>query len=506
MQDEARVRPLKIAILAMGGEGGGVLADWIVQCAEAQGHYAQSTSVPGVAQRTGATIYYVEILAAPRDMRQPVFGLMPTPGDVDVVIASELMECGRAIQRGLVTPDRTLLIASRNRVYTMTEKAVPGDGRIDGERILAQAREAARELVCRDFSALAEQHRSVISASLFGAFAASGAAPWGRDACEAAIRTGGIGVETSLAAFAAGYEAYHAEALAPVAAASEREAPPEVRAVLERARREFPQAVWGVLEAGIARTANYQNAAYAGLLLDRLEPLRELGVGQGDDSCVLLREAARHLALWMTYEDTARVAQLKMRAGRFQRVNQDVGSQDGQLVHIHEYFHPRVQEIADALPVGMGKWLMKSSWAGSLLARRTREGRVVRTTSLGGFLLLYAVFGMRAWRQRSLRYERETRGMLEWLDLLARTAPVDYALACELAECPRLIKGYGDTFERGLARYRQIIEHLPLLPVGPNAASTVRSWREAALADDTGERLKALLAASAGAGEVVRAA
>ncbi|MFA7392177.1 MAG: 2-oxoacid:acceptor oxidoreductase family protein, partial [Pigmentiphaga sp.] len=129
MRVDATTRPLKIAILAMGGEGGGVLADWIVQCAERQGYYAQSTSVPGVAQRTGATIYYVEVLAVARDSRQPIFGLMPTPGDVDVVIASELMECGRAVQRGLVTPDRTLLIASRNRAYTLTEQATPGGGR-----------------------------------------------------------------------------------------------------------------------------------------------------------------------------------------------------------------------------------------------------------------------------------------------------------------------------------------------------------------------------------------
>ena len=47
------MQPIKIAILAMGGEGGGVLADWIVDMGEANGYVAQTTSVPGVAQRTG---------------------------------------------------------------------------------------------------------------------------------------------------------------------------------------------------------------------------------------------------------------------------------------------------------------------------------------------------------------------------------------------------------------------------------------------------------------------
>ena len=59
MAMEKSPQPIKIAILAMGGDGGGVLADWIVDLAENAGHWAQTTSVPGVAQRTGATIYYV---------------------------------------------------------------------------------------------------------------------------------------------------------------------------------------------------------------------------------------------------------------------------------------------------------------------------------------------------------------------------------------------------------------------------------------------------------------
>jgi indolepyruvate ferredoxin oxidoreductase beta subunit len=84
-------QPIKIAIMAMGGEGGGVLADWIVDLAEANGFVAQTTSVPGVAQRTGATIYYVELYPraqAEADGGQPVLALMPLPGDVDVVLAS----------------------------------------------------------------------------------------------------------------------------------------------------------------------------------------------------------------------------------------------------------------------------------------------------------------------------------------------------------------------------------------------------------------------------------
>src|ERR671927_313875 len=140
MTAQSRPRAIKIAILAMGGEGGGVLADWIVDLAEHGGYLAQTTSIPGVAQRTGATIYYIELFpkaAAQAAGKEPVLALMPVPGDVDVVLASELMEAGRAIQRGLVTPDRTTLIASTHRVYSIAEKTALGDGRVDTQGLLA---------------------------------------------------------------------------------------------------------------------------------------------------------------------------------------------------------------------------------------------------------------------------------------------------------------------------------------------------------------------------------
>ena len=75
---------ITIAILAMGGEGGGVLADWLVDLAEHERILAQTTSVPGVAQRTGSTIYYLELFpeAAPAAGKEPVLALLPVPGSL----------------------------------------------------------------------------------------------------------------------------------------------------------------------------------------------------------------------------------------------------------------------------------------------------------------------------------------------------------------------------------------------------------------------------------------
>ena len=217
----AEVRPITIAVVALGGEGGGVLADWIVDLAQHGGYLAQATSVPGVAQRTGATVYYVELFPkAQADGRAPVLALMPVPGDVDVVLASELMEAARAVERGFVTSEKTLLIASTHRVFAMTEKIALADGREDAAALLAACRDAARELVAFDMAALADATGSLLSAVLFGALAGSGTLPFARTAFEAAIRRGQVGVNSSLAAFAAGFEAAHSREAAAAAAAS----------------------------------------------------------------------------------------------------------------------------------------------------------------------------------------------------------------------------------------------------------------------------------------------
>jgi indolepyruvate ferredoxin oxidoreductase, beta subunit len=198
MSTATEQRPITIAILAMGGEGGGVLAEWIVDTAERAGYIAQMTSVPGVAQRTGATNYYVELFpktGAKSNTRAPVLGLTPVAGDVDIVIASELMEAGRAVQRGLVTPDKTIFIVSTNRVYAMTERIALADGRVDSAALLEGCKSAAKRLIAYDMAQLAEATNSMISAVLFGALAGSKALPMQRMAFEPArtyILTGSV--------------------------------------------------------------------------------------------------------------------------------------------------------------------------------------------------------------------------------------------------------------------------------------------------------------------------
>jgi indolepyruvate ferredoxin oxidoreductase beta subunit len=487
---------LTLAILAMGGEGGGVLADWIVDLAEHSGYYAQKTSVPGVAQRTGATIYYCEIFpeaAAWAAGQEPVLALMPVQGQVDVVIASELMECGRAVQLGLVTPDRTTLITSTHRVYAIAEKAQMGDGRVDADRLVEAGRTAARAFVRCDFRQIAEDVGSVVSAPLFGALCATGVLPFSRNQYEEAIRRGGVGVDASLAAFAGGFAASQSTS-APQT--SEPEVPrvgPRLEALAARVKERFPAASHAVLISGIQRLADYQDARYAAAYLDRLEGVRDVDARHGAGDYVLLREAARHLALWMSYEDGIRVAALKTRGTRFARVSQEVRAEREQLVQIQDYLHPQMSEITDILPVAVGRALMKSALARRVVARLTRKGMLVETTSLRGFLQLLAIASLRPMRRRSLRFQREQALMADWLSQIRAIAAADYALALEVAECPRLIKGYGETHERGSRNFAVVMGTLPDLRTRPDAAGRLKRLREAALADEDGEQLRRLL-------------
>src|SRR5258708_4719415 len=159
-----QVRPITILIAALGGEGGGVLTDWIVAAAAQLGFPVQSTSIPGVAQRTGATTYYIEIVPVPaRELGgRPVLALAPGIGDVDIVLASELMEAGRTIAGGFVTPDRTLGIASTPPPYLGVEKMAMGDGRYDSARLSKAIETHSQSHLLLDMDALAQQKRAML--------------------------------------------------------------------------------------------------------------------------------------------------------------------------------------------------------------------------------------------------------------------------------------------------------------------------------------------------------
>jgi indolepyruvate ferredoxin oxidoreductase beta subunit len=498
-----REQRISIAILAIGGQGGGVLADWLVDLAEHGGWLAQATSVPGVAQRTGATIYYAELFPkalADAARRAPVLALMPTSGDVDVVVAAELMEAGRAIQRGLVTPDRTTLIASSHRSYAILEKSAMGNAIADPDKVHAAAQAVARRYVAFDMLTLAESHGSVISAALFGALAGAQVLPFERAQFEDAIRRAGVGVEASLRAFDAAFEqaqqGEERDRQEPAADSGPASAPdPQVDALLQRIRRDFPAASRAFMLEAVRRLVDYLDVDYAEDYLRRVDRVCVIDARTGGHALAwrLTTETARYLALRMAYEDTLRVADLKTRGTRFERFRKEVRAEPDQIVYVTEFLHPRVQEIADTLPAGLGRWLLGTAWARNLVARSVAKGRFVRTTTLRGFLLLWWLGQLRGYRRRTLRFQIEMRDIDAWLARIERTAAEDYALACEVAESARVLKGYSETYERGRRSFDALMTAAARLVGKPDAAASLRRLREAALADEDACALTATL-------------
>ncbi len=205
----AERRPVTLLICALGGEGGGVLAEWLVETATCSGYSAQSTSIPGVAQRTGSTTYYFEVFPVPvaeLDGRKPVFSLYPVPGALDVLVSSELLETVRHIGNGMTSADRTLVVSSNSRTLTTAEKLQLADGRASSEDLLKLVRQYSHSARVFDMSTVAQETGTVLSAVLFGAIAGSGALPFSRDAFEQTIRQSGRGVEPSLRGFARAFE------------------------------------------------------------------------------------------------------------------------------------------------------------------------------------------------------------------------------------------------------------------------------------------------------------
>jgi len=496
-------RPVCVLVAALGGQGGGVLAEWLVEAATHAGYVAQSTSIPGVAQRTGATTYYVEVFPVPaRDLggRVPVLSLVPAPGAIDLVVASELLEAGRVMQAGFVDRERTTLVASTARALTTNEKIALGDGRFASDRLLEVAAANSRRIVTFDMDAAAREAGTVVSAVMFGAVAGSGILPFGREACEGAISASGVGAQASRRGFDLGFARMTATADLP---AGDRGAAPHAAPLPgphADAIAAYPPSCRPIVAAGVERVAAFQDEAYAKLYLERVARVRAAEAAadpRGGHGGAMTREAARFLALWMAYDDIARVADLKGRASRHARVRREVAAADGDVVRVVDFFKPGVPEVAGMLPAAIARRLL--AWDRKRIARGRKPFAMpvkLRSDAVGGMLVLRALSAMRRLRRSGSRYAEEQAAIERWLEAVVSGAGADWQVGYEVALAGRLVKGYGDTNLRGKRNLEHILEHVASAHASGTAGSrahAIREAREAALADESGRKLDATL-------------
>ncbi|MBI2217071.1 MAG: indolepyruvate oxidoreductase subunit beta family protein [Candidatus Rokubacteria bacterium] len=448
----------------MGGQGGGVLSEWIVDAASRAGLAAHGTSIPGVAQRTGSTTYYVEVftgwadapvgcadapVGAEGDM--PAFSLYPIPGALDVLLVPELLELGRMVELGLPSPARTTIIASTHRLYSIHEKITTAGTLYPSERLLQAARAFSRRLVAFDALALAREHGTEANAVLLGALAGAEALPVPDDAYRAAIESRGIQVEANCKGFDAG----RARARALL-----REGGDGIDADHARPRRAapddplvagLPEPVRGIARHAVVRLVDYQDRAYAERYARRLAPF----VAPGRDLEVA-GTVARLLAVWMTYEDAIRVADLKTRAARFERIRREAPVEDAEIV-VTDYLKPDLDELYGILPYRLvapfARWAERRWPAG-----RPSLAQHVRTTTVSGYLRVWALARLRRLRPVSYRARHEHAGMERWLAAVERASAWSPALAREVALAAQLVKGYGAVRRRMVCLFDELID------------------------------------------------
>ena len=516
-------QPISILLCALGGEGGGVLAEWLADTARRAGYPAQATSIPGVAQRTGATTYYLEFSPVPASElggRRPVFGLNPLPGRLDLLVSSELLETARQIGNGLASSAHTRVITSSSRTLTTAEKMQMGDGRQDDAALLAIVRQHSQQHHVLDMAQLTRQAGTVVSAVMLGCIAASGVLPFGRDVFEDVVRgepgaQPGKAAQASLRGFALGFDAVMrqreqtrlvAELLSTdeqTMAIPRRDGSKNAPNIQDNALNAFPAPLRERIALGLARTTDYQNAAYGQLYLQRLQAVlaaEQQADPAGAGGYATTHEVARWLALWMAFDDIVRVADLKSRASRWSRVLGEVKTTEGDLLKLYDHFKPGVPEFAALLPP---RWAVRlQRWDRARVARGLAPWAMplkIGTHSVGGMLALRVLAACRRLRPLGSRYATEQALIQQWLDAVVLGLRTQAALGYEIALCGRLIKGYGSTNERGKDNLLHVLQHLAVSPKLPDPAAraqAIAAARTAALADEAGTQLDAALRAA----------
>jgi indolepyruvate ferredoxin oxidoreductase, beta subunit len=499
----SQTQPISLLLCALGGEGGGVLTDWLVDTARHAGYPAQATSIPGVAQRTGATTYYLEVFpvkAADLGGKRPVFGLNPLPGRLDALVSSELLETGRQIGNGLSSPQHTLVITSSSRALTTIEKMHLADGRRDEASLLQLVRTHSRAHHVLDMARLTREAGTIVSAVMLGCIAASGLLPFARADYEAVIGEGGNTAAASLRGFGMAFDAAQAQrsqaSFVEHLLFNSEQIMTTAPALPADLASKFPPAVQNLLTLGHARLVEYQDAAYAERYAERLA--RVLAAERQADPAgahgfATTREMTRWLALWMAFDDIVRVADLKSRASRWQRVKGEVKAKDDDLLQVYDHFKPGAPEFAALLP---------QRWADRVTAwdrRRVAAGKPswalpikVGTHSVLGMLALRTLASLKGLRLRGSRFAAEQAMIDHWLDAVVSGTRRHWALGHELAQCGRLIKGYGTTNERGKENLLHVLNHLAMAAPFPSddaRAQAIAAARTAALADDAGKAL-----------------
>ena len=524
-------KPFSILICALGGEGGGVLTDWLVNTAKLAGVPVQATSIPGVAQRTGATTYYLEMMTSGTNEsggQLPIFGLSPLPGQIDLLISSELLETGRQIGNAMSNPKQTCVISSSNRALTTMEKMGLGDSRVPDETLIDLIKQFSLRHHILDMGEIAKQSGTIISSVMLGCLGASGLLPFRKEHFEKAIQGTNKELSSSQTASLKGFHSgwstieqqikntqFIEKVIKSIDSTNNDDVSMNAYGRLNlkipaKTFELFPPEVQHILNLGYARLVDYQDYNYANLYLERVLSVwnteQEAHKSQRAELHTLQQnitpwaatlEAARWTALWMAFDDIVRVAELKNKRNRFAQIRKDTKAKSHDIVQVYDHFKPGIAELAGLLPEFLATPL--TQWE----RKRVRSGLPglelkikLHSSSVAGALVLQFLSRLKWLRKLGTRYGFEQKGIDAWLDCVRESIRSDITLGQEVAACGRLIKGYGSTNIRAHENLSYILKSLTensSMRSDLPKSEIVRQARINALKEESGKSLDVFL-------------
>ena len=473
---------IKILIPAVGGQGGGVLTEWLVQTFFLENYDVQGISLPGLSQRGGSTVYYMEAHPRPASgNKQIIFAQFPVPGEVDIIISQEFLELGRALQLGYGS-DKTTIVTSTHRVFSTLEKMPVGSDIYSDENLRKIASSFSSRFIELDALELSKENgmdELAVNAILLGAVAASGVLPLGRDLFVEAIEKVGVAAKASVKAFEVGYE-YVLSQTNPESKKSsvvwetyirdradkleeyEREG---YLGRVSKLEAEFPASLREILAESVFRLLEYQDAKYADAYLEEVRAVYDIDEKSKGGGFRLTEYFAKNLALLMSYEDGIRVADLKIKSDRFKRIKEEMRLRDDQVFKVIDYLKPDAEELYGLLPYFLvapavrftETGLFKRIWPWK---KPLTFGQTPTTSSFSGYTRLWFLTKMRFMRRHSFRFRKEHALIKKYIESVKYYASLDYRVGCLVAKSGSMVKGYGKVRRRTMGAFARFIENV----------------------------------------------
>jgi indolepyruvate ferredoxin oxidoreductase beta subunit len=473
---------LKILIPAVGGQGGGVLTEWLVQAFLSEGFDVQGIGLPGLSQRGGSTVYYLE--AHPKinaDEKQIVFSQYPVPGDVDVILAQEFLELGRVLEQGYGS-DKTTIVTSTHRIYSTLEKMPISSGIYSDEKLKKLAINFSSKFIGFNALEIAKENgmdELGVNAILLGALGASGALPISEVNYLKGIEQAGVAVANNIKAFRIGWE------LIKSGRYEEPKAKPQIKwedfieervqkldvkrgeeyiTLISQIESEYPSRIREILAEAIFRLIDYQDVWYAKKYLKEIKTILDIDK-EMKGGFKLIELYAKNLALLMSYEDGIRVAELKTKPERFKRIKEEMRLRDDQMLRVTDYLKPDAEEVYGLLPnliiapiIRFTKTdLFRSFWPEN---RKLTVGQKPVTTSFSGFLRLWLLTKLKFMRPYSYRYHREYSIIKKYRANVEKYSRLNYELGCLVAKSAQMIKGYGRVRRRTMDAFNRFSDNI----------------------------------------------